>query len=392
MDIGADFGGQHTGEEANLNGMGQHIFAVAVAVFKAAEQADQFRVQAADAHLKGGVLAGAPDGLFNVLLGAVDAFLDAGGLDAPVLDQLGQRQSRDFPAHRVEAGQGYDAGAVVDEDFDPGAGLQGPYVTSFAADETAFHLIVGQGDNGGGAFRDDVGGKPVDGEGKDATGVFVGPGLVLLFQFVVAAGQFVGRFLLGALEHDGAGFVGGQRGHPFQFAGMLPLQIGGFVHGGLGFGFPLGQLGFLLFQGFGFAVKLFLTLVIAAFHPVEFASLFGDFLVAGLADLERFLLRLQDDVALFLLGLRNGVGGFLAAAPEVAAVFPGREQQPNHCCDACCQPCGRQDGQDDDCGRHRPSSKSVGRVRGIVLPADYPSVDGGQSQGIRRHWPDFYVI
>ena len=147
LDIGADFGGQHTGEEANLNGMGQHILAVAVAVFKAAEQADQLRVQAADAHLKGGVLAGAPDGLFNVLLGAVDAFLDAGGLDAPVLDQLGQRQSRDFPAHRVKAGQGYDAGAVVDEDFDPGAGLQGPYVTSFAADETAFHLIVGQGDN-----------------------------------------------------------------------------------------------------------------------------------------------------------------------------------------------------------------------------------------------------
>ena len=34
----------------------------------------------------------------------INAFLDAGRLDAAVFDQLGQGQLGDFPAHRVKAG------------------------------------------------------------------------------------------------------------------------------------------------------------------------------------------------------------------------------------------------------------------------------------------------
>ena len=84
--------------------MGQHVFAVAVAVLQAAKQADQLGVKSAHADFESSLFAGAPDGFVDVANCAVDTLFDAGGLYAPVFDQLGKRQLGDFPANRVETG------------------------------------------------------------------------------------------------------------------------------------------------------------------------------------------------------------------------------------------------------------------------------------------------
>ena len=102
--VGANFGSQHTGEQTHLDRVSQHVFAVAVAVFQAAEQADQLGVESTHPDLKGGLFAGTPDGFVNVADCSVDTLLDAGGLYAPIFDQLGKSQFCDLSANRVETG------------------------------------------------------------------------------------------------------------------------------------------------------------------------------------------------------------------------------------------------------------------------------------------------
>ena len=209
--------------------MGQHVFAVAVPVLETTEQTDQLGVKSADSDFESGLFAGAPDSFVDVSDGAVDALLDAGGLDPSVFDELGKCQFRDFPANRVETGQGDNAGGVINDDVNAGSGFQSPDITSFAADETAFHLIIGQGNNRCGAFRHDVGSEPVYGEGEDATGVFIRPGLVVLLQLVVAASQFVRSLLFATFEHDFTRLLGTQGCDAFEFLRMLVFQRIGFL-------------------------------------------------------------------------------------------------------------------------------------------------------------------
>ena len=54
------------------------------------------------AEVDGGSFAGLDDFLFDLLADFVDDFLDAGGADASVGDELVEGESRDFASHGVE--------------------------------------------------------------------------------------------------------------------------------------------------------------------------------------------------------------------------------------------------------------------------------------------------
>ena len=138
LDVGPGLGSQHPGQKSDLNGMLQHVFAIAVTIFELPQQPDQLPVQTADANVEGGLFAGLHNRLVNFVVGAVHHVLDAGRLYAPVGDQLFQRQPGDFPSHRVEAGNSHCFGSVINNDVYSGKGFQGTNVASFTADETAF--------------------------------------------------------------------------------------------------------------------------------------------------------------------------------------------------------------------------------------------------------------
>ena len=55
-DVGADLGGQQPGHVGHLNGVVEHVLAVAGAVAHPAQQLDQLGVQAVDVGLKDGPL------------------------------------------------------------------------------------------------------------------------------------------------------------------------------------------------------------------------------------------------------------------------------------------------------------------------------------------------
>ena len=143
--------------------MVQHVLAVGGTVLLAAQDLDELRVQVVHTGLVAGPLALLPDGAVYLLPGLLHHVLDAGGVDAPVYDQLLQSQSGNLPADGIEAGDGDGLGGVVDDQVHAGDGLQGPDVPALPANDAALHLIVGQGHHGDGGLGGVVGSAPLDG-------------------------------------------------------------------------------------------------------------------------------------------------------------------------------------------------------------------------------------
>ena len=85
------------------------------------------------------------DGRLYIAAGLFHHFLDTGGMDTAVGDQALERLAGDFTPDRIEPGQGDRLGRVIDDEVHAGERLNGAYVTPFAADDTAFHLVVRQG-------------------------------------------------------------------------------------------------------------------------------------------------------------------------------------------------------------------------------------------------------
>ena len=101
--VHAELSGEQTGDLGDLDGVVEHVLTVARAVALAAEELDEIGVQAVDVRLKHGALALFLDGLVDLALGLGDHFLDAGGVDAAVLNELFERKARDLAADGIKA-------------------------------------------------------------------------------------------------------------------------------------------------------------------------------------------------------------------------------------------------------------------------------------------------
>ena len=184
--VHAQFGGHQAGQMSHFRGMLQHILPVAGPVFQPAQQLDQFRMDAMDTHLEGGLFPGFLNLLIQFLLGFFHHFLDPGRMDPAVVDQLLQGDPGHFPAHRVEAGNDHRFRRIVDDQVDTGQGLQGPDVPAFPADDPALHFIVGQGHYRNRGFRHLIRRTPLDGQGDDFPGLLVRGILGFLFHSLIS--------------------------------------------------------------------------------------------------------------------------------------------------------------------------------------------------------------
>src|SRR2546429_303267 len=86
-------------------------------------------VTASTVRLEHRLLAHLGDPVLDLRAGLVVRLFDPGGMDPPVLEELLQRQARDLAADTVEPGQEHGAGCVVDDEVDPGQGLEDPDVS-----------------------------------------------------------------------------------------------------------------------------------------------------------------------------------------------------------------------------------------------------------------------
>ena len=103
VDVDAQLRCDETRDMADLDGVLKHVLAVAGAVLHAAEELDDLLIDTVDIGLEHGSLALRLDGGVDFLLSLGDHFLDAGGVDPAVGDELFKCQTRDLAADGIEA-------------------------------------------------------------------------------------------------------------------------------------------------------------------------------------------------------------------------------------------------------------------------------------------------
>ena len=141
----------------------QNVLAIAGAVMETAQHLHQLGVEVADAALEHGAPSLGLDGGLHLTAGLLHHFLDMGGMDTAVSDQLFQCQPGDLPADRLEAGDGDGLRCIVDDEIHTGQSLDGTDVAALAADDTALHLVIGQGNHTDGQLGHGVRRAALDG-------------------------------------------------------------------------------------------------------------------------------------------------------------------------------------------------------------------------------------
>lgn len=158
----------------NLNRVIQNVLTVRGTVLLASQNLDQFGVQVVNAGLVAGAFALLADGAVNFLARLFHHVLNAGGMNAPVHNELLQCQPGNLPTDGVKAGNGDGFGGIVDDQIDAGNGLQCADVPAFPANDATLHLIVGQRDHGDGGLGGVISGAALNRGGDDLAAFFLG--------------------------------------------------------------------------------------------------------------------------------------------------------------------------------------------------------------------------
>ena len=223
--VGAQLRGHQAGQVGHLDGVLEHVLAVARAVSHAAQELDQFVVDAVHVGLKDRLLAGLADLVVHLAAGLLDHFLDAGRMDAAVGNELLQRDARDLAANRVERGDDDRLRRVVDDQVDAGRGFQRADVAALAADDAALHVLVGQGDDGHGRLGDVIGGAALNRHRDDVARLLVRLVLRVLLDLADHHAGVVERFLLDALHDHVLRFLLRHLGDALQLHALLLLEL-----------------------------------------------------------------------------------------------------------------------------------------------------------------------
>ena len=225
VDVGPDLRGQHGADVRRLDRVLQLVLAVRRAELEPTDDLDDLGVQAGHAGLVGRRLAFLLDLLLDLLLGLGDDLLDARRMDAPVLDELGQRQARDLAAHRIEARQGHRVGRVVDDQVDTGCRFERADVAALAADDAALHLLVGDGHDGGRDLADGVARVALNGHRQDLARLRLRRLTRLHLDQTRASAGFGAHLLVDALQQQRARLVARQRGDALDGRDLVAAQL-----------------------------------------------------------------------------------------------------------------------------------------------------------------------
>ena len=198
--IQPQFGSHHARKERHLQRVVQHVLAVTGAVAQAAQQLHQLVVNAAQAHFQHGALALLLDGGLHFPAGLFHRLLNAGGMNAPVGNELLQRNAGHLPADRLKAGKGDGLWCVVNDQVHAREGFNGPDVPAFPADDPALHLVVGQGNYADGSFRHMVRRAALNGQGDDFPGGMVRLLLGLLLKLPDSHSLLVGQLVFQVVQ------------------------------------------------------------------------------------------------------------------------------------------------------------------------------------------------
>ena len=173
-----------SGNMGHLDGVIQHVLAIAGTVSHAAKKADEFGVETVYICLEHGALAFGLDGRVDFLLRLRHHLFDACGVNSAVLNELFKRQARHFAAHGIEAGDGDGFGGIVDDEVAAGQRFDAADVAALAADDAPLHFVVGERYDGNGDLACVIGGAALDSGGDNGASLILRLFLVLSFNLL----------------------------------------------------------------------------------------------------------------------------------------------------------------------------------------------------------------
>ena len=289
-----------TSQMGNLDRMIEDVLPIARAIAQAAEHLHEFRMDAVDARIKRSLLTSLFDALVDFAFGLLDHLLDAGRMDAAILDQFLQGNAGHLAAHRIKARQDNSLRRIIDDEVNARHRLQCTDVTALTADDAAFHLIVRQCDNRYRCLCDMVCRAALDGLTQDILCFLVALILHLLLIFLDLHGFLMLEFFLSLCHEHRPRFLCRQARDAFEFCFLLLMHL---IHSLLALvkaRLLAGQCLFLLFDGIELAVKILFLLHHTALLALNLAAALLRIAIEFLAQTMDILLRLQQ--GLFLLG------------------------------------------------------------------------------------------
>ena len=324
LHIGAQLRGHHTGDMADLDGVLQHVLAVAGTVVQLAQQLLQLRMQSAHARFQHGALALGADNAVHLAAGLLHHFLDVGGVDAAVGDKLFQGQPRDLAADRLEAGDGDGLRRVVDDQIRAGKRLQRADVAALAANDAALHLVIGQRHHADGDLGHVVGGAALDGGGHDLAGTLVGLVLGAGLDLLDLQRRFVGDLGLHLGDQVILSLIRRESGDTLQHLRLAALDEFDLLLLLVQSSVLLGQSLLFLLDHLGLVIEVLFLLLQAAFLLLLFGAAFLDFLLVLAAVLQNLFFCFKECFSLFVFraldGLVDDTQSFLLGVFDLALV------------------------------------------------------------------------
>ena len=196
----AELGRHDPGEVHDLERVPEHVLPVARAEAQPAEDLHELLVERAAVRLEHRLLAGLADDLLELGLRLVVRLLDPRRMDAPVLDQLREREARDLAAEPVERREHDRVRRVVDDEVDARQVLERADVAALPADDPALHVVGGELDHGDRRLRRMARGDALERIGDEVARAPLRLGPRLLLEHADAAREVVADELLATLE------------------------------------------------------------------------------------------------------------------------------------------------------------------------------------------------
>ncbi len=253
----------------------------------------------------------------QLLLALLHNVLNAGGMDAAVLNEPFQRHFGHLAAQGAVGGKDDGFGRVVDDQVHAGGCLQSADIAALAADDAAFHVFAGQGHSGDGLLVHIIAGVALDDVAEDFFGLAVGGFVRFHFNLADHARRFVPGFSLNFLEQPVLGLFCRKAGYLGQ---ALLLLVNAGLQKGFGFAklaFLTGQVFFrsqqILLPGGGFfqfffqAVAHFFQFALAGF---DFAFPLFEFVFQLALLVEKVVLPLDENFFFLSLRLLAGFGHY----------------------------------------------------------------------------------
>ena len=261
-----------------------------------------------DADLERGLFTGFLHLLLDVGRRLLEHLLDAGRVDAPVCDEVLERDAGDLATDGVEARERDGLGSIVDDEVDAGYLLERADVAAFPADDAALDVVRRDRDGRDRALRRVVCGHALDSHGENLAGALVCFGLGAGLDIADDAGGLCDAVLLDGAQHLLARLFTRHGGYleqllvgAFDFALQVVVHL---LH------LPLQRrdLVFALVEGIAAAVDGIFALLQTVFALLDVARLLARLVLGLLLDLQSLVFCLDRGFFLDCLCLALRIG------------------------------------------------------------------------------------